>query len=42
MLHKYGVQEMKEEFKGAKEQLLKTLREMPDYSMEVIPVLFHI
>eukprot|EP00803_Ostreobium_quekettii_P004166 evm.model.scf_1272.2 EVM.evm.TU.scf_1272.2 scf_1272:8841-12435(-) len=35
ILHKYGVQELKDEFRGAKQQLLKTLKQMPDYSMEL-------
>ncbi|CAD7700140.1 unnamed protein product [Ostreobium quekettii] len=35
LLYKYGVQEIKDELKGAKQQLLKTLSGMPDYSMEL-------
>lgn len=35
LLHSHGLKELKAEMKQAKSQLLRTLGELPDYSLEV-------
>lgn len=36
LLHSHGLKELKTEMKQAKSQLLRTLGELPDYSLEVL------